>query len=69
MIVASAVLNVEGRLEQISVKETPDTEMTATLTEALKNWTFQPAQIEGKPVALKVLLGVRLGVPSLKKKR
>jgi hypothetical protein len=43
--------------------------MTATLTEALKNWAFQPAQIEGKPVALKVLLGVRLGVPSLKKKR
>ena len=69
MIVAAAILNVEGRLEQISVKETPDTEMIATLTEALKNWTFQPAQIEGKPVALKVLLGVRLGAPSLKTKR
>jgi hypothetical protein len=60
MIVASAVLNAAGHLEQLSMKQTPDPQVTGPLLEALKNWTFQPAQIDGKPVALKILLGIRL---------
>jgi len=60
MIVASAVLNATGRLEQLSMKQTPDPRVTAPLLEALKNWTFQPAQIDATPVALKILLGIRL---------
>jgi hypothetical protein len=27
---------------------------------SLGNWMFEPAQINGKPVALKVMLGIRL---------
>lgn len=27
---------------------------------ALGNWTFQPSQIDGKPVALIVMMGIRL---------
>jgi len=27
------------------------------------NWMFQPAEIAGRPVALKVLLGIRLAMP------
>ena len=60
LIVASAVLNVAGRLEQLAMKQTPDPRVTAPLIEALKNWTFQPATIDGSPVALKILLGIRL---------
>jgi hypothetical protein len=60
MVVASGVLNVTGQLEQLSVKQTPDPRIDAPLIEALKNWTFQPAQLDGKPVALKILLGIRL---------
>jgi hypothetical protein len=30
------------------------------MMEALRHWVFQPAQIDGKPVALKILLGIRL---------
>lgn len=59
-IVVSAILNVEGRLERIAVKSTPDVELNAPLTDALKNWTFQPSKLDGKPVALKILLGIRL---------
>jgi len=60
LIVASAILNATGQLEQVSMKETPDPRVASPLIEALKNWMFQPALIEGKPVALKILLGIRL---------
>src|SRR5260370_18022922 len=60
MIFASAVLNATGHLEQLSMKQAPDPRVTAPLLEALKNWAFQPAQIDGTPVALKILLGIRL---------
>jgi hypothetical protein len=42
------------------VKQSPDPQVNAPLIEALKNWTFQPALIDGKPVPLKILLGIRL---------
>ena len=60
LIVASAILNVTGQLEQVTVKQAPDPQVNAPLIEALKNWTFQPAQVDGNPVALKILLGIRL---------
>jgi hypothetical protein len=60
LIVAFATMNTAGRLEQISVKQTPDSELVAPLVEALAGWMFQPSEINGKPVALKILLGIRL---------
>ena len=45
---------------QISVKKTLDPQLNSVVTDALGNWTFQPAQIDGKPVALKVMIGIRL---------
>jgi hypothetical protein len=61
LIVLSAVMTPEGKLEHVSVKKSPDERVNALLTSAMMNWTFQPSQIEGNPVALKVLLGVRIG--------
>jgi hypothetical protein len=60
LIVAFAVMNTGGKLEQISVRQSPDSELIAPLVEALAGWMFQPAEINGKPVALKILLGIRL---------
>jgi hypothetical protein len=60
LIVTSAILNATGQLEQISMKQSPDPQINGPLIEALKNWTFQPALIDGKPVALKILLGIHL---------
>jgi hypothetical protein len=60
LIVASAIMDVAGRLQQISVLQTPDGELSGPIVEALGNWMFQPAQIDGKPAALKILLGIRL---------
>ena len=60
MIVIAGILTADGKLEQLSVKKSPDPDVNSIVTEALGNWTFQPSQIDGKPVALKVMMGVRL---------
>jgi hypothetical protein len=60
LIVVSGILNTMGKLEDLSIKKTPDSRVNGLVTEALANWTFQPSQIEGNPVALKILMGIRL---------
>lgn len=60
LIVVSAILNTNGKLEQILVKKSPDPRVNTLITDALTGWLFQPSQIQGNSVALKVLLGIRL---------
>ena len=60
LIVASAVMNTNGKLEQVAVKQSPDNQLIAPLIEALSAWMFKPAEVDGQPVSLKVLLGIRL---------
>lgn len=63
LIVASAIMDTSGKLDDVSVRESPETRVTEPLADALKHWIFEPAQIDGRPVALKVLLGIRLAMP------
>jgi hypothetical protein len=63
VIIASAILDTSGKLEQVSVKQSPQDGLIAPLVEALQHWIFEPAQIDGQPVALKILLGIRLAIP------
>ena len=59
-IVVYALINTEGRFEQLIVKESPTVELNAPVLHALRRWIFRPAQFGGKPVALKALLGITL---------
>ena len=58
MIVISGILTAEEKLEQISVKKSPDPQVNSVVTDALSNWTFQSSLIDGKPVALKIMMGI-----------
>jgi hypothetical protein len=60
LIVASAIIDVSGKVEQVSVRRSPESQLVGPLVEALEHWIFEPAQIDGRPVALKILLGIRL---------
>jgi hypothetical protein len=60
LIVASAIIDVSGKVEQVSVRRSPENQLVGPLVEALEHWIFEPAQIDGRPVALKILLGIRL---------
>src|SRR5437879_2941829 len=59
-VVVYAVINTEGRFEQLTVKDGPTVEVNAPILHALRRWTFRPAQVGGKPVPLKTLLGITL---------
>ncbi len=60
IVVVSAILNSDGKLEQISIKQSPDARLSVPLLEALTKWMFRPAQLNGQPVPIKVLLGIPL---------
>ena len=60
VIVVYAVMDREGKLHNLAVAQTPDARFTPPILAALRRWTFQPAQLNGQPVALKVLIGIPL---------
>jgi len=53
-----AILGIDGQLHQLEIKQTPDPLFNRPILLALKNWTFRPAQLNGQPAAIKVLVGV-----------
>lgn len=59
-IVVSGVLTTDGKLEKLRVMKSPDPAVNNLVMESLSNWAFQPSQLDGKPVALQILLGIRL---------
>jgi hypothetical protein len=60
VIVVYALMDKEGKLHNLAVKQTPDGRFNSPVLAALNHWTFQPAQLNGQPVALKVLIGIPL---------
>ncbi len=60
LIIVSGVLSPDGKMEQMSVKETPDAALNEPVLAALSQWAFRPAIHDGIPFAVKVLLGIPL---------
>jgi hypothetical protein len=63
VIVVSAIMNTAGKLDQVSMPQNSEEALVGPLLAALSHWLFQPAQIDGQPVSLKVLLGIRFSAP------
>jgi hypothetical protein len=63
MIIVYAVIDVAGKMEQISVKDSPDAMLNEPVINALSQWTFRPASLSGEPVAVKALIGIPLSPP------
>jgi hypothetical protein len=63
VIVASAIMNTSGKLEQVSIPQNSEDALVGPLLAALSHWLFQPAQIDGQPISLKILLGIRFSAP------
>jgi hypothetical protein len=59
-VVILAMVDKEGKVSHISVKQTPDVRVSEPLVQALSKWVFRPAQLNNQPVAVKVLLGIPL---------
>ncbi len=63
MIIVYAVISVEGKMEQLKIMESPDTQFNAPVLKALSQWVFRPAQLDGAAIPAKTLLGIPLRRP------
>jgi protein TonB len=54
------IVDANGKPAQFSVKDTPDDMLARTVVEAVRQWRFKAAQADGKPIATKVLLPVKI---------
>jgi hypothetical protein len=59
-VVIYAVVDKEGKVSRVSVKQTPDVRVSDPIVVAVNKWVFRPAQLNGHPVAVKILLGIPL---------
>jgi hypothetical protein len=63
MILVYAIIGTDGKLDQITIEQSPDNQLDEPVAAALAQWVFRPAQLNGEPVAVKVLMGIPLWVP------
>jgi periplasmic protein TonB len=54
------VVDTTGHTSAVAVKSASDREFAEAVVDAVKQWTFTPAQRNGAPVATKVVLPVRV---------
>src|SRR3954468_12932803 len=54
------VVNVDGKPSEFSIKSATDDVLATAVLNAVKQWRFQPAEVDGKPVAKKVALPVKI---------
>jgi hypothetical protein len=59
-VVLYAIVDKEGKISHVSVKQTPDPRVSDPIAQALTKWVFRPAQLNNQPVAVKVLVGIPL---------
>ncbi len=57
-MVVYGVIDAEGKMQQLRILQSLDDRLSDILLQALGQWVFRPASIEGKGVAVKVVLGV-----------
>ena len=58
LVLAYAVITVEGKLDQLSIKDSPDPLLNDVVLNAMRKWTFRPARRDGEIVPAKILLGI-----------
>jgi TonB family protein len=58
MVVVYGVISEDGKIRDARVLESPSADLNGALLDALAQWTFRPAAINGQPAAAKALLGV-----------
>jgi TonB family protein len=57
-VVARLVIDDAGHVRDVEVLDSPAAEFSAAATEAFEQWTFEPATMDGKPVAVRYIVTV-----------
>ena len=59
-VVLEFVVDAEGKTAGFSIKSATDDVLATAVVKAVKQWRFLPAEVDGKPVATKVSLPVKV---------
>jgi hypothetical protein len=59
-VVFSALIDKSGKVSGVTVKRTPDPQVSTPIAHAFSKWVFRPAQLNNQPVAVKILIGIPL---------
>jgi hypothetical protein len=57
-IVVYAIIDAEGKMQHLKALQSPNASLSEALLAVLEQWLFRPASMNGKPVAVKAVLGV-----------
>jgi hypothetical protein len=63
LVIVYAIVNTEGKVEQMVVKDSPDDRLNEPVLNALSKWILRPAQRDGETVPAKALLGIPVWAP------
>jgi hypothetical protein len=58
LLVIYVVIDEQGKLQRAKSMQSPSIRFNAPLLAALNDWEFRPATLNGKPIAVRALLGV-----------
>jgi len=58
LVIAYAVVTTDGKVEQVSIKQSPDPALDEIVLSSLRKWTFRPARRNGEVISAKILLGI-----------
>ncbi len=58
MVIVYGRITAAGKLENISIKQSPDPLLNPPVLEALSQWSFRPALLDGSPVPAGMLMGI-----------
>lgn len=58
LVVVYVVIDESGKVLRAKSMESPNAQLVAPLLSALNDWEFRPATLNGKPIAVRALLGV-----------
>lgn len=51
-VVLEAKINCKGRVDDIQIKDTVNAQFSAAVVKAVRKWRFEPATLDGDPVAV-----------------
>jgi len=62
MVVVYAVITAAGAVEQARIVQSPNPLLNQPVLEALRKWSFRSAEMNGRAIGVKALLGIPLPV-------
>lgn len=65
LVVIYLVITESGKVQRAKSMESPSAQLVAPLLAALDSWEFRPATLNGKPIAVRALLGVPVAAEPL----